>query len=306
MYKFRKILVALDNTEMDEKLISAASYISDRSETTDIYFTNIIKDFEVHPQLEKQFPELLGNALKERKKEISERIEKFYTSDSAKIHVNVQKGHILKDMLMAAERDDIDLIVVGRKDKKDGGILNTRLARRASCSLLIVPINTEIKSQTEKILVPVDFSEYSQLALEKAVDIAENTDTKIITQNVYQVPVGYHYSGKSYEEFSKVMEKNARDDFKKFVKKIKLPKANFEQKYTHVKEEENLMNDVYQTAIDVDADIMIVGAKGRTTATALFIGSKAEKLVQINTKIPLLVVRPKGKNAGIIDYLREL
>ncbi len=304
MYKFRKILVALDNSSMDEKLISAASYICERSDSTDVYFTNIIMDVEIPSQLQKQFPDLLDNAIKDREKEIAERVKKFFIPETAKIHIQVQKGHILKDLLQLSDKEDIDLIVVGRKDKKDGGILNTRLARRASCSLLIVP--TGAKIQSEKILVPVDFSEYSELALEKAVDIASFTDAKIITQNVYQVPVGYHYSGKSFDEFAKVMEENARKDFTAFVNKIKLPKANIEQMYTLVKEEDNIMTDVYKTALKVNADIMIVGAKGRTAATALFIGSKAEKLVQINEKIPLLVVRPKGQNAGIIDYLREL
>ncbi|MCR9249899.1 MAG: universal stress protein [bacterium] len=304
MYKFKKILVALDNSSMDEKLISAASYICERSDSTDVFFTNIIKDFEVPSQLEKQFPELLENALKDRKEEMAKKVKEFFIPETAKTHINVKKGHILKDLLLFAEKEGIDLIVVGRKNKKDGGILNTRLARRATCSLLIVPQDAKI--QSDKILVPIDFSDNSQMALEKAVDIANFTDAKIITQNVYQVPVGYHYSGKSFDEFSKVMENNARDDFKKFVKKIKLADADIEQMYTLVKEEDNIMIDVYKTAIDVEADIMIVGAKGRTAATALFIGSKSEKLVQINEKIPLLVVRPKGKNAGIIDLLREL
>lgn len=304
MYKFKKILVALDNSSMDEKLISAASYICERSDSTDVFFTNIIKDFEVPSQLEKQFPELLENALKDRKEEMAKKVKEFFIPETAKTHINVKKGHILKDLLLFAEKEGIDLIVVGRKNKKDGGILNTRLARRATCSLLIVPQDAKI--QSDKILVPIDFSDNSQMALEKAVDIANFTDAKIITQNVYQVPVGYHYSGKSFDEFSKVMENNARDDFKKFVKKIKLAEADIEQMYTLVKEEDNIMIDVYKTAIDVEADIMIVGAKGRTAATALFIGSKSEKLVQINEKIPLLVVRPKGKNAGIIDLLREL
>jgi nucleotide-binding universal stress UspA family protein len=52
--------------------------------------------------------------------------------------------------------------------------------------------------------------------------------------------------------------------------------------------------------------MIIIGAKGRTAATALFIGSLAERLIQINNKVPLLVTRPKGKNAGIIEYILEI
>ena len=32
----------------------------------------------------------------------------------------------------------------------------------------------------------------------------------------------------------------------------------------------------------------------------------AERLIQFNNKVPLLVSRPKGKNAGVLDYLVEI
>ncbi len=303
MYKFKRILVALDNSKMDEKLISAASYICEISNSSDVYFANIIKDFEVPSQMEKQFPNLLKDALKDREKEIKQKVDEFFIPETAKKHTIIKKGHILKDLLAAAEKHKIDLIVVGRKPD-GGGILNTRLARRAACSLFIIP--EEGKLEAENILVPIDFSEHSKLALEEAITINKKVKGKIITQNVYQVPVGYHYSGKSFKEFSEVMKQNAETNFEIFAKEVDLEGADIEKLYTLVKEEESVMECVYQTAEEKEADIIVIGAKGRTAATALFIGSKAEKLISIDEKFPLLVVRPKGKNAGIIDYLREL
>jgi hypothetical protein len=32
----------------------------------------------------------------------------------------------------------------------------------------------------------------------------------------------------------------------------------------------------------------------------------AERLIQFNDSLPLLVTRPKGKNAGILDYILEI
>src|SRR5690606_23665648 len=74
----------------------------------------------------------------------------------------------------------------------------------------------------EKVLVPCDFSDLSTIAMEEAIAISlrREAQVKVICQNVYTVPVGYHYTGKSYEEFAKIMEKNARSDFKKWLGKI--------------------------------------------------------------------------------------
>ena len=111
------------------------------------------------------------------------------------------------------EDDDIDLVMVGRKkEKKGGGIVIHRLARRAGCSLLIVPQG--VKESIRTILVPIDFSDYSSSALDEAISVAVNSssEVKIIAQNVYQVPSGYHYTGKSYEEFALIMKQNAERD----------------------------------------------------------------------------------------------
>ncbi|MGB3468320.1 MAG: universal stress protein, partial [Cyclobacteriaceae bacterium] len=210
----------------------------------------------------------------------------------------------LKELLSYSASVKSDLIIVGRKnERKSGGVLNTRIARRASCSLMILPSDSSFR--VKNILVPIDFSEYSTLAFELAIRIAKKTGAKITTQNVYQIPVGYHYTGKSKKEFAAVMESHASKAFDKLCKEVDLKDIKVEQIYTQ-SPDDNIMEDVYKVAKKISADSIIIGAKGRTAATALFIGSKAEKLIQLDEKFPLIIVRPKGKNAGIIEYLKEL
>lgn len=304
MYKFQKILVALDNTRMDDQLIESAKFISNLSESKEVHFINIVKDFETPAGLLDQFPNIIDEALKERKKDITAKAEKVFGAEGPKVKVQVIKGHVLKEMLTYSEKSKTDLIIVGRKnERKGGGILNARLARRASCSLMIIPDSAPLR--VNNILVPIDFSEYSTLAMELALRIARKTNAKVIAQNVYQIPVGYHYTGKSKKEFARIMEKHAADAFDLLTKKMDVSGINLEKHYTQ-SPDEHIMEDVYKTALATDADSIIIGAKGRTAATALFIGSKAEKLIQMDEKIPLLVVRPKGRNAGILEYLKEL
>lgn len=304
MYKFDKILVALDNSSMDDELIMAAGYIGHLSESKEIHFINVIKDFETPENLLKQFPDLIDNALKDRKESLEEKVKKHFKNEKPNVIIKVIKGHVLKEILSYSSSAKSDLIIVGRKnERKSGGILNTRIARRASCSLMIIPSDSALR--VKNVLVPIDFSEHSTLAFELAIRIARKTGAKITTQNVYQIPVGYHYTGKSKKEFARVMEKHAGKAFAKLCKKVNLDGIEINQVYTR-SHDEHIMEDVYSVAKKINADSIIIGAKGRTAATALFIGSKAEKLIQLDEEFPLIIVRPKGKNAGIIEYLKEL
>jgi len=66
------------------------------------------------------------------------------------------------------------------------------------------------------------------------------------------------------------------------------------------------VTDIIEFAHKNDPGAIFIGVKGRTSTAALFIGSRAEQLVQYNNDIPMMVVRPKGKNAGIIDLIKEI
>jgi len=208
-------------------------------------------------------------------------------------------------LLEEAKKSNTDLIIIGQKKKLDGtGVTTLRLARRADCNLLIVPEN--VKPKADKMLVPVDFSSYAKLAVEQSIDfiVKSGQKTKLICQNVYTVPAGYHYTGKSHKEFAEIMKKNAQQNFKKFMKKIDPRGVDIEEVYS-LDTNDNLASDIYDLADEIHPDFIIIGAKGRTAAAALFLGSLAEKMVNEKMNHPLLVVRFKGKNAGVFETLRE-
>ncbi|MDH5608721.1 MAG: universal stress protein [Cyclobacteriaceae bacterium] len=306
MYKFNKILVALDLSAIDSQLIESACTICDIFPPKEIIFINVIRDFDFPEELLKEFPGLLEKALEERKATIEKQVEKHFTCGEVKIHIVIKQGQATKEIMKYSAEKKVDLIVLGRKnEKKGGGTLISRLTRRASCSLLVIPKDTKLKF--DKILVPIDFSSYSRMALEKALTIARNLKytPKIITQNVYHVPSGYHYTGKTYEEFSETMKENAKVDYQKFTSPLNLKNIKIEATYT-LDKDDDVIGDINKKAKSIKADVIVIGAKGRTATAAIFIGSKAEKLIQQDDNVPLMVIRPKGKTAGILEYLKEI
>ena len=306
MEPFKKILVGLDTSELDETLIKYTSFIVDRTSAEHVEFVNVVKNLNIPTDVRKEFPELVETALRDRKTKLKDSIDRLFKPEKkVNVVINVKKGQG-GDLVSIAEKGNIDLIIVGQKKTLSGtGVTTLRLARRASCNLLIVPEN--VTPSAKKLLVPIDFSKHSKLTMEQSIDFSVKNDSEpeIICQNVYSVPAGYHYTGKSFEVFAEIMKKNAEADFKKFMKKVDSRGVKISEVYS-LETNDNLASDIYDLADKINPDFVIIGAKGRTAAAALFLGSLAEKMVNDNMNHPLLVIRFKGKNAGLFETLREI
>ncbi len=306
MYPLRKLLVAVDGSELDSSLINFAKYITETSVTDTIYFVNVLRHLHIPPEVEKEFPNMLENAINDRKLQLEKSVKKTLGDIPVKVEYVVEHGQPGKRLLAMTEKYNIDLIIAGRKSElKGSNVLVQRLTRRATCSLLIVPEKSA--PYPLRILVPIDFSKYAQNALEQAIIMASRTkdEVEILCQNVYNVPAGYHYTGKTFEEFQDIMKNHASRNFEQFISEINLLDQKVNAEYTLDKDEDPVA-DIYEKAINAKVDLIAIGAKGRTASTALFIGSMAERLIQMNDTIPMLVIRPKGKAAGWIDVLKEI
>lgn len=307
MYPIKKLIVCLDQSPLDETLVTFAGFIAQVNQVKKIYFTNVIKNFSLPKELQKEYPSLIEQMLAERKAYLEKLVcSHFSNRKGLEINFVVKEGNLSKKILKLAEEKSADLILLGRKVDLNGtGVASQRLARRASCSLLIIPENTQPKF--EKLLVPSDFSEHSKNALEDGISWAKKYggQTEVFFQNVFTVPSGYHFTGKSFEEFTHLLTVDAEQSFKKFIRKIDTKGIQITPVYTP-DEGDNPVQEIVSTAVTHQADVILIGAKGKTGASALHIGSMAERLIQYNNRVPLLVSRPKGKNAGVLDYLVEI
>lgn len=301
-----KIMVLMDTSDADRTLLKFLEIIATTNETKEIHFFNSISEMKIPDGVLKEFPEIKDKSIAERKSKIEMLAKSVLTEKLVEIsHVHIKEGAPSKAILKFVEKNDIDLIIMGRhKDFIGGGVLSNRLARRAACSLFIIPEGVE--PSTHLLHVPCDFSEHSKIAMQEAIKVARKyPEVKIICQNVFTVPGGYHYSGKTYEEFSEVMKKNAEKDYERFMSEIDHEGIDMNVVYS-LDTNDNPVTDIIDFAHENQPGAIFIGVKGRTSTTALFIGSRAEQLIQYNNDIPMMVVRPKGKNAGLLDLIREI
>lgn len=297
----KNIIVCLDHSDMDKGLIENACTISKIVGATTITFINVIKDFNLPDSVLKEFPDLLDKALVERKNEIKELIEEHFKCDLP-TKILVKQGGETKEILKAANDLDADLVILGRKRGSDS-VLSTRIARRSPCNLLLIPEGVKLKF--DKIFIPVDFSDYSSLSLKSTLLLTKNLKSKVYLQNVYQVPSSYRYSGKSHQEFTEIMKGHATKDLEVLIKNVDkesqelIPVCSLDK-------DGKIIDLALKEAADKKVDLIIIGAKGRTTTSALFIGSKSERMIRINENIPMMIIRKKGAVAGILESLKDL
>ena len=300
---------------MDIELIEYVSRFVDISEATEVHFLHTVK-FSLPKEIRESFPELESTALKDRQESIEAVVREHFHPTREVITTTsiVSSVNKLKGVVEAIGKYDIDLTIVGRSASKSKySVVIQRLARRAPCQLLIVPEGTikriDSNDILHKFLVPVDFSEYSKLALERAIMMGarnnQNNDVEIVCQHVFSVPSGYHYTGKTKKEFAQIMKKNAQETFDDWITTFDTKGV----KITSVLSEdinEDKTSDIKDLAQKIDADCIVIGSKGSTATVALFMGSTAERLVKNAVNFTLMVVRKKGDYQGIMDQIMKL
>lgn len=140
------------------------------------------------------------------------------------------------------------------------------------------------------ILVPVDGSTTSQLAVDKAIGLAKAFGSRVTTIFIIDpypfTGVGTDFSYGQAEYLSAATaEANAA---------IKTAKAQFEAEGVSVEasvvEAHAIWRGVVQAAESVQADLIVMGSHGRSGLEKLVLGSVTQAVLS-HTHLPLLVVR---------------
>ena len=300
---FKIALVALDLTEMDEHIIRYTAMISKLMSLERILFVHVEKNLELPPDLMEKFPDLMAPLDESIKEDIKNKVEKHFTNTDIELDYIVREGHTINKILKISKVKNADLIIMGRKqDLKGSGIVSSHIARISPCSLLFVTEN--YKLDIKKVMVPIDFSRHSLMALHHAEEVANKADADVSLSHVYSVPVGYTKTGKTLQEFAEIMKKHAQNDCKTFLEKNKV---KLDAPCDFILNDSNKPADlIYGHGKKIGADLIVVGSKGRTSASAFLIGSVAEKLALKDSDIPILIVKTKGEIMGFLESLMRV
>jgi nucleotide-binding universal stress UspA family protein len=155
------------------------------------------------------------------------------------------------------------------------------------------------KSMRKPILVPVDFSPHAELALKFAGTLADSLNTSLTVLHVVHDPgeaPGY-YVVKGRKKQLNRLEDVAEEMLSDFLKKMVKQNPDIESiKKASTKLVIGLpVTRVLEVAKKINAFMIIMGSKGRTRLSTLFLGSKAEQVVHLSP-IPVTIVKADKKD----------
>lgn len=168
---------------------------------------------------------------------------------------------------------------------------------KLNSNILLIPGECE-EFTIKKIMVATDFSDYSREALEYGKyiqSIFKESQLKLI--HIAAVPVGYHYTGLSLEEFSNKLKENAVLKMKEFLKES-IP-YEIHSVYKH----KNVVPEILNIAAAEKTDLVIFGSQGASSKLDfLYVGSSTMQMVNIHS-LPLLIVKIKEKQKSLLEKI---
>ena len=216
-------------------------------------------------------------------------------------------GRAFEEICEAAQKLHVDLIVTatrgytGLKHMLMGSTAE-RIVRHSPCPVLVVREKERefVQSNVAKgtrggsalsvrhILVPVDFSEHSRVALRHAIAFAKRFGAKLALLNVIYpqyYATNMDYMAFDYPSLLEETRRTARREFNAFVRSIAFEGVPFE---THI-EEGHPGQHIVDYASKHGVDLVVNATHGRSGLRHVVLGSTAEHVVRFG-KCPVLIV----------------
>lgn len=146
----------------------------------------------------------------------------------------------------------------------------------------------------KRILVPVDFSQRAEEALQIAAQIAKKTGATIYLLHLIDLPsdeVGMFHDGVPTGPAALILMQNAREKFKELLDKDYLQDVQVEDYVDFNKPFEGISD----YAKEKNVDLIVMGSHGLSDIQSFFVGSNTEKVVR-TSEIPVLVIKKPVEN----------
>ncbi len=287
MKPFKRLLVALDLSPTDDTLIKYSFWFGSKIGAEKIYFIYCARELRAMKEsfLDESDEQPLDESIRDH---LVAKIEKQKRETDPGYEIIVDQISPLKGLLYWREVKKADLMIVGKKKLSSGsGVVSRQFVRQSDCPVLFVPKSA--KEEMNNILVPIDFSENSRLAVQAGTELQLYFDNPtIICLNVYFAAPEL-YDGHDTEDYTHYRKKTVAEKYNRFMApfaayKNILPLLIADNDFKTI----SLIN---KSAEEKKSGLVIIGAVGHSVLKLLTVGSTAEKMMLSGFNVPLLVIR---------------
>lgn len=278
------MMVCLDLSEVDDKLVAFSRSLCEHLQVRKVYFVHNIRLYE----LADDFRELIGDVDlgKEVEGDIADIVnEQFGSITDYEILVSEEPNTevILADLV---KRYGIKLTLLGKKAGDKGtGALGTKLLRILPCSVVVFPETASF--DIRKVLVSIDFSDTSVHALRLSKELSDQLGLQLEIIHVYRLPKQF---------FPLISEDEA---VRKATEVVKVKFADLQKRhpeiagvpYTLVRAANKSIAE--RIALHVEKghhDLLVLGLRGNNPLPMLNLGSVPTEIYNSDINVPLWLV----------------
>ncbi|WP_162051425.1 universal stress protein [Pontibacter pamirensis] len=278
------MMVCLDLSDIDEKLVAFTRSVCERLPVKKVYFVHNIKTSE----LSEDFRETFGDV------DLSQEVEANIADIVAEHFAGGCDHEILvseepnTEVMMAdlVKRYDVKLTLLGKRmSNKSTGALGTKLLRILPCSILVFPETARFN--IERVLTPIDFSDASVHALRLSKSLSDQLGLNLEIMHVYKLPTQY-FPLISEEKAVKKAEEVVNGRFRELQKRHKEVTG---VPYTLVRAAGKSTAERISLQLRKGKyDLLVLGLKGSNPIPSLSLGSVPTKIYNMDIDTPLWLV----------------
>ena len=303
MLQLQKILFPTDFSKCAEQALAHAVFLAEKY-GAEIHVLHVITIFEDQPSVVSneiaETKEMVRKLEDIAEKQLNKLLDS-HSSNDIKIITEIKRGLSAAPAILEYVSDkQIDLIVMGTHGRRGLGHLllgsaAEEVVRLAPCPVFTIRELKEPKSvmHVNNILVPVDFSNYSEKALTYASEIAQSYNAQLQVLHIIEETMhpAFSVTGKS-SIFDLVP--GIKDDSKKRIAKMLEKFVSDKVKSKVFIQGGRAANDIIKFAKENSTDLIVIATHGLTGLEHMLLGSVTEKVVRM-AHCPVFTVKSFGK-----------
>ena len=292
-----KVVVGIDHSQASERAAILASRFGFRDSR--LHFVNVVGDLgtlgfatEIPPA-----PDLLDRLIREQMDASRRRLEEcreivHNTVTSIDITSEIRRGNIVNEILSAANNEGAELIAVGSGttslEAMMIGSVSRKLVTSSPYSVLIAK-NRPLSPGRLRVVLAADHSPYFKRCLQELIRLAPQGIGELTIVSAYPrqlVDIMRSVVEHFRADVDAWIEKSIADENQKLASDLEVLHCNIATRVIGRTPEVAILN----TAVETDADVIVLGAQGHGFMDRLLTGSVSHR-VSLETDRHVLILR---------------
>ncbi len=296
MKSLKSIIVGVDYSECSDNALKEAARIA-KSLDSKLICLHVFEE-EIMNDLQHYYEVEHSEVLKQAREHLDKHVVSVL--EGADVEAKVVIGHPFREILCAIKENEADLLVLGsrghqQKDSRRTGVLASKCIRKAPVEVMLVRQHQD--GPFRSIVAFVDFSETSKRAAERAVEIALQDEATLEFVHAFAMPMasdgGTFGPGVLITPIDTTpMTKGCQSKLAEWADGILGENKNRLEVTTTVKEAVSTSNVLIEHLHESEADLAVLGTRGRTGLRRLLLGTTAERLIH-EAPCSTLAVKPE-------------